>query len=139
MRCVYTAAIAAIAAALLADIWFDIDYRIAANVSLIVVAVLVVAFAVLYWARSRWWTNRIGKIYLAKSVVLSLVLGQIVVATWWDADYPGRQHIRFAIYTLGAVVYLPMIVALWREQQRDRREKCRHAAHPQHLKGPNDG
>ena len=89
---------------------------------------------VLYWARSRWWANRIGKIYLAKSIVLSLFLSQVVVATWWDTDYPGRQHIQFAIYTLGAVVYLPMICSLWREQNRDRgprrhRRRRRHAAH----------
>ena len=129
MRWAYAAAVALITVILALDVWFDIDYRLAANVSLVIVAALVIVFAVLYWARSRWWANRIGKIYLAKSVVLSLVLAQIVVASWWDTDYPGRQHIRFAIYTLGAVVYLPMICSLWREQTRDRANRPRHGAH----------
>ena len=128
MRWAYAAAVALIVVVLALDVWFDIDYRIAANVSLVIVAVFVNVFAVLYWARSRWWANRIGKIYLAKSVVLSLFLSQVVVATWWDTDYPGRQHIRFAIYTLGAVVYLPMICSLWREQTRDRANRPRHGA-----------
>ncbi|MFV8136416.1 hypothetical protein ACNQR7_02475 [Mycolicibacterium senegalense] len=123
MRWIYGAAVASIVAVLVSDIWLDVNYRFLANISLISVAVLVVTFAVLYLTRSRWWTNRIGKIYLAKSIVLSLVLIQIVMASWWDADYPGRQHLRFAIYTLGAVAYLPMLVSLWREQQRDRKRR----------------
>ena len=129
MRWAYAAAVALITVILALDVWFDIDYRLAANVSLVIVAVFVNVFTVLYWARSRWWANRIGKIYLAKSIVLSLFLTQIVVASWWDTDYPGRQHIRFAIYTLGAVVYLPMICSLWREQTRDRANRPRHGAH----------
>lgn len=129
MRWAYAAAVALITVILALDVWFDIDYRIAANVSLVIVAVFVNVFTVLYWARSRWWANRIGKIYLAKSIVLSLFLSQVVVATWWDTDYPGRQHIRFAIYTLGAVVYLPMICSLWREQNRDRGPRRRRHAH----------
>lgn len=121
MRRAYGLAVALIVAVLFMDVWFEPDYEFWANVALIVVAVLVVVFAGLYGARSKWWTNRIGKIYLAKSLVLSLVLVQIAVGVWWPGEYPGRQHVRFAIYTLGAVVYLPMIVSLWREQNRDRR------------------
>jgi hypothetical protein len=49
------------------------------------------------------------------------VLDQIALSLWWDLDYPFRQQIRFAIYTLGAVAYLPMLVSLLREQSRDRR------------------
>lgn len=82
---------------------------------------LAVLFAALYAGRSRWWTNRIGKIYLAKSLILALVLMQAVVSVWWQDDYPGRQVIRFIIYSLGAVTYVPMLWSLWREQQRDRR------------------
>lgn len=137
MRWAYAAAVALITVILALDVWFDIDYRLAANVSLVIVAVFVNVFTVLYWARSRWWANRIGKIYLAKSIVLSLFLSQVVVATWWDTDYPGRQHIRFAIYTLGAVVYLPMICSLWREQTRDRGPRRRRRA--AHTGGHTDG
>ncbi len=122
MRWVYLAAICAVAATVAADVWFEIDYQFWANVSLLAVAGLATTFTVLYLVRSKWWTNRIGKIYLAKSVVLSLVLMQIVLASWWATDYPGRQHIRFVIYSLGAIVYVPMLIALWREQQRDRSE-----------------
>lgn len=124
MRWAYGLAVTLTVAVLLLDVWFEPDYELWANISLIAVALLVVVFAALYGARSRWWTNRIGKIYLAKSMVLSLVLVQIAVGVWWPGEYPGRQHVRFAIYTLCAVVYAPMIVSLWREQRRDRAHRA---------------
>lgn len=123
MRWIYFAGAGGVAATITADIWFDIDYRIAANVSLIYIAALTIGFAVLYGARSRWWTNRIGKIYLVKSLILALVLIQAAISVWWHMDYPGRDIIRFIIYSLGAVAYVPMLVSLWREQNRDRQRR----------------
>lgn len=93
----------------------------AANIALLALAVMVAVFTLLYVTRSPWERNTVGRIYAAKSIVLSLVLMQITVSSWVSLDYPGRQPIRFAIYTLGAVVYVPMLWVLWREQQRDRR------------------
>lgn len=107
----------------LADVWLDIDYRVAANTAMAVMAVLVAAFTLLYLLRSRWRTNRIGRIYATKSAILSVFLIQAAVAVWVSTDYPGRQYIRFVIYTLGAVAYVPMLVSLWREQQRDRHDE----------------
>lgn len=123
MRWIYLAGMVGVAATIISDIWVDMDYELAANVSLIYIAILTVAFAALYGCRSKWWTNRIGKVYLAKSVILALVLVQAVLSVWWQDDYPGRQVIRFVIYSLGAVVYVPMLVSLWREQQRDRKRR----------------
>lgn len=93
----------------------------AANVALLFLAVLVTLFTGIYLCRSPWWTNRVGRIYVAKSVVLSVVLIQITVASWFSTDYAGRQPIRLAIYVLGALVYVPMIWSLLREQRRDRK------------------
>lgn len=121
MRWVYSVAILAITGVLISGIWFQIDYRLWANVALIAVSALVTTFTVLYFTRSKWWANTIGEIYLKKSIILSAVLLQIAVANWIDDDFPSRQSIRFVIFTLGAVVYVPMIVSLWREQQRDRK------------------
>lgn len=120
MRWVYAAGVATIAGVFVSDVWFSIDYRLGANLSLIFEAVLVTTFTVLYAARSLWRSNRIGKIFFTKSVVLAAVLWQIVASQWWDDDYPLRQQIRYIIYTLGALVYIPMLISLWREQQRDR-------------------
>ncbi|OBK00053.1 hypothetical protein A5746_20940 [Mycolicibacterium conceptionense] len=123
MRWIYAIGAASVAATIISDIWFDVDYAINANIALLCIAVLTVVFAGLYASRSRWWANRIGKIYLAKSLILALVLVQAVVSVWWQDDYPGRQIIRFVIYSLGAVAYVSMLVSLWREQQRDRRRR----------------
>lgn len=105
---------------LVSDIWFGVDYRIAANVSLIAAAVFINAFTLLYGLRSYWRKNRIGGIFLVKCGGLSLFLNQAVLSTWWDDDYPYRQQIRFAIYAGMSIVYVPMLISLWREQQRDR-------------------
>ncbi|OYN80479.1 hypothetical protein CG716_09745 [Mycolicibacterium sphagni] len=109
-------------ATFVSDIWLDIDYQLAADVSLIVVAVLVNAFTALYGFRSKWRTNRIGGVYLIKCIALSLFLLQATASVWWNEDYPFRQQIRFVIYAYAALVYIPMVITLWREQQRDRRE-----------------
>lgn len=121
MRWVYLAGLLTIVGIFVSDVWFTIDYRLGANISLVLAAAFVTGFTVLYGLRSLWRSNRIGKIFFTKSVVLAAVLWQIVLASWWDTDYPWRQQIRYVIYTLGAIVYIPMMVSLWREQQRDRR------------------
>ncbi|WP_232006033.1 hypothetical protein [Mycobacterium sp. 852013-50091_SCH5140682] len=130
MRWLYFLGLAGIAGTIIADIWFDIDYGLAADLSLIYIAVLSLAFAFQYAGWSKWWTNRIGKVYLAKSVLIALVLVQAGVTIWWQDDYPGRQIIRFVIYSLGAVAYMPMLVTLIREQRRDRRRRAQERASP---------
>lgn len=123
MRWVYLAGLLTIVGIFVSDVWFTIDYRLGANISLVLAAVFVTVFTVLYGLRSLWRANRIGKIFFTKSVVLAAVLWQIVLASWWDTEYPWRQQIRYVIYTLGALVYIPMLWSLWREQQRDRRRR----------------
>lgn len=95
----------------------------AANWALLVLASLAAVFSALYVCRSPWRSNVIGRIYAAKSVVLTLVLIQITVSVLVSLDYPGRQPIRLAIYTAGALVYLPMIRSLLSHQQADRRAR----------------
>ncbi|MFV8169804.1 hypothetical protein [Mycolicibacterium peregrinum] len=124
MRWVYLAGLLTIVGIFVSDVWFTIDYRLGANISLVLAAAFVTAFTVLYGVRSLWRSNRIGKIFFTKSVVLAAVLWQIVLASWWDTDYPGRQQIRYVIYTLGAIVYIPMLWSLWCEQQRDRKRRA---------------
>lgn len=115
---------ASVGVVLLADIWwFDTDdYRVGANVSLIYIALLTAVFTARYAFWSRWWNSRVGPTYLALKLLMTLVLWQIVIATWWELDYPGRQQIRFAIYSLGAVAVLAMINRLVHEQRRGRDE-----------------
>jgi glucan phosphoethanolaminetransferase (alkaline phosphatase superfamily) len=95
----------------------------AADWTLLVFAALVTCFALTYVMRSPWWRNRIGEIYLVKSVILSLVLVQISLATWVSTEYPGRDVVRLIIYTLGIISYVVMLWALVREQNEDRAQK----------------
>lgn len=115
--------IVAIAVTVLSDLWFDPNYRTLANVALLTMACLVVFFTLLYVLRSRWNSNKIGLIYAVKCGALSMVLVQATVASWWDLEYPFRQQIRFMIYAIGALVYIPMILSLIREQNRGRGQR----------------
>lgn len=122
MRWLYGLGGIAIGSVLVSDIWCTIDYKIAANTCMIIMAILTTIFAILYGTRSKWWTNRIGRVFLAKAIISALVLVQAVITVWIDEDYPGREVVRFVIYAMGAVAYAPMIVSLLREQHRDRRK-----------------
>lgn len=103
--------------------WWNVDYQEAANWSLACIAVWSTLFAIRYAFWSRWWTNRIGKVYLAKSIILALVLIQAAVTVWSSGDYPGRDQVRFAIYALGSAALVSMLVTLWQEQRRDRKKR----------------
>lgn len=112
--------VAVIAALLLGDIWWldPNDFRVAANTCLAAAALLTTIFTVRYAFWSKWWTSRIGPTYLAFKVLMSALLDQITVSTWWDTDFPGRQELRFAIYAVVVLAAVSMIVKLSREQNR---------------------
>lgn len=122
MLWVYLTGLLGIVGVLVADIWADVNYRLAANISLIYIAAFVTVFTVLYWGRSRWRSNYLGKAFLIKGILLAAVLWQACAAVWIDTEYPYRHVVRFIIYTGGAASYLAMLIILWREQQRGRRE-----------------
>lgn len=108
------------AAALLVQVQNFVSTDLLADVALTLMATAVVLFTILYGYRSAWNTNRIGKVFLVKSVLLSLVLVQVAVSVWTNSDYPFRDEIRLLIYASGFVAFVAMIRTLWREQQRDR-------------------
>lgn len=103
--------------------WWNVNYQEAADWSLACIAAWSTMFAIRYTFWSKWWTNRIGKVYLAKSIILALVLIQAAVTVWWSGDYPGRDPVRFAIYALGSAALVSMLVTLWQEQRRDRKHR----------------
>lgn len=123
LRWWYGLGVVVVAATYVSDIWLDINYQWAADISLAFIAVWATLFAIRYAVWSRWRSNRIGRVFLAKSVILALVLIQAAVSVWWPGDYPGRGVVRFAIYSLGSTAFVPMLVTLWQEQRRDRRKE----------------
>ena len=123
LRWWYGLGVAVVTATFVSDIWLPINYGTAADISLICIATWVTVFTIRYAFWSRWRSNRIGRVFLAKSIILTLFLIQAVVTVWWKADYPGRDMIRFAIYALASTAYASMLVTLWREQRRDRRKR----------------
>lgn len=98
--------------------------RQAGDYTLFALAIVVCIFTVLYFARS-WYRkkkNRIGNIYLAKSIFLSMVLIQVSASVIYRSDYWNRDYIRIIVYGVGVIAYVVMVVSLIREQNRDRRE-----------------
>ncbi|WP_458860411.1 putative phage holin [Mycobacterium adipatum] len=121
MRWVYGVGFAGIAATFLADLFgITVNYPLITAWSVTFGALLVSYFTLSYGFQSNWRSNRIGKIMLAKSVLFSFTMWQIVATTWGGNEYPYREQIRFAIYASFALAYATMDIALWLEQRRDR-------------------
>lgn len=93
--------------------------------ALFALAIVVVAFTLIYAIRSSdgWKHNRVGRVYLAKSVVLSIVLVQISASVIYQSDYWNRDTIRLIVYGSGIAAYLWMMKSLLREQREDRRSR----------------
>lgn len=119
MRGVWLTGLLGILSTFIVDTWADINHQTVANTFLLAINAFVLLFTVRYGIWSNWRSNRIGRIYFAKCIVLSLVLTQASVSVWWDGDYPFRHEIRTVIYGLGAIAYVTMNLSLWREQRRD--------------------
>ena len=96
--------------------------RHAGDYTLFALAIVVCLFTAVYFARS-WFRkkkNRVGNIYMAKSVFLSMVLVQVSASVIYKSDYWNRDYIRLIVYGVGVVAYIVMIGSLIREQNRDR-------------------
>ncbi|AMT73691.1 hypothetical protein ABG82_09505 [Mycobacteroides immunogenum] len=76
------------------------------------------AFALLYLARSPWWARHVGRMLVAFTLALSLVLTQNSVGTWWGDGYPYRGEIRDVLYATLAVTLVRLTLALVRLQNR---------------------
>lgn len=134
MGWIYGGGAAVILVTFLADmIGLPVDYWRAAAWSLTFGAVFVTVFTILYGTRSNWQSNRVGRIFFAKSILLTAALWQIVATTWVGQDYPYRNEVRFVIYAVLALAYATMDVALIREQNADR---ALHPDEPRRHSGP---
>ncbi|QAU06563.1 hypothetical protein SEA_WILLIAMBOONE_54 [Gordonia phage WilliamBoone] len=97
------------------------------NVWLATMAALVTTFTLAYATRSAFWKNKIGWIFMCKSVLLSAVLIQVSLSSITSSAgtanavyYPGRDYIRLVIYAGGAIGYAVMLAALLAMQRKDR-------------------
>lgn len=71
-------------------------------------------FTVRYAFFSKWWLNIVGKMQMNKSFALSLSLGLTTLNVLTNADYPGRDFIRFVVFTyLAASLWIQVFVLIW--------------------------
>ncbi|MBM4495698.1 hypothetical protein GS426_05830 [Rhodococcus hoagii] len=85
----------------------------AANIALLVLAIMVAAFTLLYVIRSPWDATGRAASYAAKSIVLALVLAADLRLVMGVARLSRAATIRLVIYTLGAIVTRRYAGALW--------------------------
>lgn len=93
------------------------DYALAA------LAIDTTIFTAVYAIWQPWWKERVSQIYLAKSVLLSLVLLQISASVFAGSDYPYRAEIRFTLYSLGALMMFALLIMLLVLQHRTRSDR----------------
>lgn len=89
----------------------------AGDILLLVAAGASWTFTLLYVIRSPWWTRHIGRMLVAFTLALSLVLTQNAVGTWWGDGYPYRGEIRDVLYAALAVTLTRLALALYRIQR----------------------
>ncbi|WP_100484615.1 putative phage holin [Mycobacteroides abscessus] len=106
----------AVALALLPLIWVSAES--AGDILLLGAAGASWAFTLLYLARSPWWTRHVGRMLVAFTLALSLVLTQNAVGTWWGESYPYRGEIRDVLYAALAVTLTRFALALYGIQRR---------------------
>lgn len=135
MRWIYIAGMIGIAGTLVADPWMEWeDYRLAANLSLGYLAIITTIFTARYIGWSRWRQNKIGQVFAVCTLLLSLVLLQGAVAVWWpSSQYPGKEYVRFVIYSGGVLGMAGMLFSLWRHQHGDRKEKFKWSSRSDHT------
>lgn len=92
--------------------------EVLATIALCVLALEMVVFMVTYVGGSPWWATPLGRIYAAKTVLMTLVLLQNAASVLTDSEYPGRHPLRLAIYAGGATA----MVALWGMLRRYQRQ-----------------
>lgn len=85
---------------------------------LCLMAVEMVVFLGTYAMYSPWWSTTLGRIYIAKTAMFTLVLTQNAASVLFDSDYPGRHPLRLAIYAGGSI----MMVVFWWTLRRIQRE-----------------
>ncbi|WP_164911863.1 hypothetical protein [Mycobacteroides franklinii] len=106
----------AVALALLPLIWVSAES--AGDILLLGAAGASWAFTLLYLARSPWWARHVGRMLVAFTLALSLVLTQNAVGTWWGENYPYRGEIRDVLYAALGVTLIRLTLALRRLQSR---------------------
>lgn len=116
----WSSAAVLVVAALLA--WLPTRWaNVTGDVFLAAMAFELVLFTTIYIVRSKPFRTAIGTIFARKSIVFSLVMIHITVSVLIERLYPGRDVLRMVVYLAGAVVYIPMITSLVREQNAQRR------------------
>lgn len=92
--------------------------ELVATIGLCLMVVEMGIFLATYVIYSPWWVSPLGKIYAAKTTLMSLVLLQNAASVLSSSDYPFRHEIRAAIYIGGAIA----MIALWVMLRRFQRE-----------------
>lgn len=89
------------------------------NWLLAVLAAAMWVFTIRYAFWSRWWTNRVGRVFLPEKVIMSTALTQVALSALTSSSYPGRDWARIVVYGLGALSLIVMTVLLVRIQRSD--------------------
>lgn len=116
MRCLVHAAIVATVAFL--PTLFGVGPELTADCLLITAAAAAWVFTLLYLARSPWWARHVGRMLVAFTLALSLVLTQNAVGTWWGENYPYRGEIRDVLYEALFITLARLTLALYGIQRR---------------------
>lgn len=108
---------------ILAALWalWEDDERLPGNVFFFAFTVLVLAFIVLYAARSPWRLTEMGRALMYLMCACLLVGVNVSLALIFGANYPGRYDVRNVMLLGATLTVFNMVMIVYRLQQETRR------------------
>ncbi|MEU2013120.1 hypothetical protein [Nocardia sp. NPDC019302] len=89
----------------------------AVNVLIVTVALKSTVLTVMYGHTSGWRFGPLGKAVILLVSGIAFVTIQASASIFTDASYPGRDHIRAALWTYVALSILWLLLTIYREQR----------------------
>lgn len=90
------------------------------DAALVTLTVISIAYTMTYLLFSPWWITELGRTYMIKTTLFSLVLIQIAASVLTPAEYWGRDVVRPILYWVGAAALVLLWGLLLRIQKRGR-------------------
>lgn len=108
-------------ASLATVVWYFFDTETAGTIILSLCAFFSWIFCILYFARSNWWVESVGRAMMAGNLFFAMVLTQNSFSSWTNSNYPFRSEIRLGLYAALFCSGFKLVATLWYIQGKERK------------------
>lgn len=77
----------------------------------VTVAAVIWLLAVASYARVPWWKSIFGRLLFSTILSIALVVSLVALSTWFG-DFPGRDYVRYVVYSVSVVTGLLVLFGI---------------------------